>query len=62
MLQDWDGHVCKFKIHGVKLGVCLYPRAHTNLNRIDLPMYESKEDLREKLKVAVTMVAAGDLE
>jgi E3 ubiquitin-protein ligase NEDD4 len=59
VLQGNDGNVRKFTIHGVNLGVCLYPRAHTCFNRIDLPMYESKEDLREKLKLAVTMVATG---
>ena len=31
----------------------------TCLNRIDLPLYDSLDDLREKLKLAVTMVATG---
>jgi hypothetical protein len=31
----------------------------TCFNRIDLPLYESREDLKEKLKLAVTMVATG---
>jgi hypothetical protein len=31
----------------------------TCFNRIDLPLYQSKEDLYEKLKLAVTMVATG---
>ena len=59
VLQGNDGNVRKFTIHGVNLGVCLYPRAHTSFNRINLPIYESKEDLREKLKLAITMVATG---
>lgn len=59
VLQGNDGNVRKFTIHGVNLGVCLYPRAHTSFNQIDLPIYESKEDLREKLKLAITMVATG---
>uniref|UniRef100_A0A8C6YV81 HECT-type E3 ubiquitin transferase n=1 Tax=Nothoprocta perdicaria TaxID=30464 RepID=A0A8C6YV81_NOTPE len=29
------------------------PRAHTCFNRLDLPLYESFEDLREKLLMAV---------
>jgi hypothetical protein len=41
----------------------MYPKAHTCFNRIDLPDYESIDELREKLKIAVTMVATGfDLE
>mmetsp|Transcript_29660 Transcript_29660/g.53632 ORF Transcript_29660/g.53632 Transcript_29660/m.53632 type:complete len:741 (+) Transcript_29660:238-2460(+) len=59
VLQGNDGNVRKFTIHGVHLNVCIYPRAHTCFNRIDLPMYTSKEELREKLKLAVTMVATG---
>lgn len=59
VLQGNDGNIRKFTIHGVSLEVCLYPRAHTCFNRIDLPRYETKNDLREKLKLAVTMVATG---
>ena len=59
VLQGNDGNIRKFTIHGVPVGVCLYPRAHTCFNRIDLPMYETKEDLEEKLKLAVTMCASG---
>jgi HECT-domain (ubiquitin-transferase) len=59
VLQGNDGNIRKFTIHGVSMDVCLYPRAHTCFNRIDLPQYRTKEDLREKLKLAVTMVATG---
>jgi hypothetical protein len=59
VLQGNDGNVRKFTIHGVSVGTCLYPRAHTCFNRIDLPMYETKEELKEKLKLAVTMCASG---
>jgi len=59
VLQGNDGNVRKFTIHGVHLGTCLYPRAHTCFNRIDLPLYESKEDFYERLKLAVTMVSTG---
>jgi hypothetical protein len=63
VLQGNDGNVRLFTIHGISVGVCLYPRAHTCFNRIDLPTYESKDDLRERLKLAVTMVSTGfDLE
>jgi len=59
VLQGNDGNVRKFTIHGVTLATCMYPRAHTCFNRIDLPAYASKADLEEKLKLAVTMVATG---
>jgi hypothetical protein len=59
VLQGNDGNIRKFTINGVNVNVCLYPRAHTCFNRIDLPMYESKEELKERLKLAVTMVATG---
>jgi len=59
VLQGNDGNIRKFTIHGVSTHVCLYPRAHTCFNRIDLPSYETKEELKEKLKLAVTMVATG---
>jgi len=59
VLQGNDGNVRKFTIHGVGVDVCLYPRAHTCFNRIDLPMYETRQDLKEKLKLAVTMASTG---
>eukprot|EP00560_Eucampia_antarctica_P000893 CAMPEP_0197835122 /NCGR_PEP_ID=MMETSP1437-20131217/24804_1 /TAXON_ID=49252 ORGANISM="Eucampia antarctica, Strain CCMP1452" /NCGR_SAMPLE_ID=MMETSP1437 /ASSEMBLY_ACC=CAM_ASM_001096 /LENGTH=758 /DNA_ID=CAMNT_0043440319 /DNA_START=49 /DNA_END=2325 /DNA_ORIENTATION=+ len=63
VLQGNDGNIRRFTIHGVDLGVCLYPRSHTCFNRIDLPIYDSIEDLKERLTLAVTMVATGfDLE
>lgn len=59
VLQGNDGNVRKFTIHGVYKDMCLYPRAHTCFNRIDLPMYDTKEDLSEKLKLAITMASTG---
>jgi len=59
VLQGNDGNVRKFTIHGVGVDVCLYPRAHTSFNRIDLPMYETRQDLKEKLKLAVPMASTG---
>ena len=59
VLQCNDGDIRKFTIHGVHLGEFSYPRAHTCFNRIDLPLYPSKEELREKLKLAVTMASTG---
>jgi len=59
VLQGNDGNIRKFTIHGVNIAVCLYPRAHTCFNRIDLPIYEEKSDLQEKLNIAITMSATG---
>jgi hypothetical protein len=59
VLQGNDNNVRLFTIHGLSVETCLYPRAHTCFNRIDLPCYASKADLEEKLKLAVTMVATG---
>lgn len=61
-LQGSEG-VRQFTIQGVELETCLYPRAHTCFNRIDLPRYEEREELAEKLKISITMSATGfDLE
>lgn len=59
VLQGGDGNIKKFTIQGVALKTALFPRAHTCFNRIDLPMYNSKTDLREKLKIAVTKCGTG---
>lgn len=59
VLQGNDGNIRKFTIHGVDLATCLYPRAHTCFNRIDLPIYQTKEQLSEKLTLAVQMEATG---
>eukprot|EP00804_Cyclotella_cryptica_P015284 CCRYP_005400-RA/>CCRYP_005400-RA protein AED:0.03 eAED:0.03 QI:272/1/1/1/1/1/3/867/694 len=58
-LQGSDANIRKFTIHGVTLETCVYPRSHTCFNRIDLPIYEDKEELEEKLKIAITMASTG---
>lgn len=63
VLQGSDGSVRKFTINGVPVDVCLYPRAHTCFNRLDLPMYDTRAEMEEKLNLAVRMYASGfDLE
>lgn len=59
VLQSNDGNIRNFTIHGVSAEICFYPRAHTCFNRIDLPLYETKQDLQQRLKLAVTMSATG---
>jgi len=60
--SDGNGIIQKFTIHGVAVKDCLYPRAHTCFNRIDLPLYSSRAELSDKLKVAVQLESGFDLE
>jgi len=59
VLQGSDGEVKLFTIHGVTLEDSAFPRSHTCFNRIDLPMYKSKEELKEKLNIAITTCVTG---
>jgi len=59
VLQGNDGNIKKFCIHGVSRDQYAYPRAHTCFNRIDLPNYSSKRELREKVGQAVSMTYVG---
>lgn len=59
VLQGNDGNIKKFCVHGVSRDQYVYPRAHTCFNRIDLPNYSSKRELREKLGQAVSMTYMG---
>jgi hypothetical protein len=59
VLQGNDGNIRQFCINGVTKEYSLYPKAHTCFNRIDLPVYSSKDELREKLKVAIATSATG---
>jgi len=62
-LQGPDGELRNFSIEGVTLDTCVYPRSHTCFNRLDLPLYETRDQLEEKLRIAVTMASTGfDLE
>ena len=57
-LQGNDGNIRKFTLHGDK-NVKVFPRAHTCFNRIDMPIYKSKEELSKYLSLAVSMEATG---
>lgn len=59
VLQGIDGNIKKFTIHGVDSNHYHYPRAHTCFNRIDLPAYDSKKTLEERLRTAITMSGTG---
>jgi E3 ubiquitin-protein ligase NEDD4 len=59
VLQGSDGNIKLFTLNGIAMKPGLFPRSHTCFNRLDLPMYKSKAELREKLKIAVTQCATG---
>lgn len=59
VLQGNDGNIKLFCVHGVSTDQYFYPRAHTCFNRIDLPNYSSKNELRERLRQAVSMNYVG---
>jgi hypothetical protein len=59
VLQGSDGNIKLFTLNGITMKPGLFPRSHTCFNRLDLPMYKSKAELREKLKIAVTQCATG---
>jgi len=58
-LQGYGGAIRKFTIMGVGLDTCIYPKSHTCFNRIDLPVYGTRDELEEKLKIAITMCSTG---
>ena len=58
-LQGHDPNIRKFAISSISLSTSVFPRAHTCFNRIDLPLYKTKQDLKEKLTLAVQMEATG---
>lgn len=54
-----DGRICPFAIQCVSKDECLYPRAHTCFNRIDLPRYDEEKDLRIALSLVIQMEVTG---
>jgi len=47
-LQGNDGNVKQFTIESVTLEQSVFPRAHTCFNRVDLPLYKTKDDMISK--------------
>ena len=61
-LQTHSGNTSPFTILGVKREHKMFPEAHTCFNRLELPMYTSKAELKKKLLVAIEMEMRLDLE
>jgi hypothetical protein len=60
-LQSDGGVVKPFKIMPVRREMCMYPRAHTCFNSVELPVYEDKMELRECLEMVICMQATDKL-
>lgn len=58
-LQGVDGNIKKFTIQGIDHKVYMFPKSHTCFNRIDLPDYVSRNELKEKLTIAITTSFVG---
>lgn len=59
VLQGNDGNIRRFTITGMPLSQGIFPRGHTCFNRINLPLYNSKEDLRQYVTLAINMENTG---
>ena len=59
MLQGNDGNIRKFTVNSITKQASIFPRAHTCFNRIDLPLYENKKELKKYLTLAVSMECTG---
>lgn len=58
-LQGNDGNVKPFTIDSINIQESVYPRAHTCFNRIDLPMYSTKEEMRFRMMQALQLEGVG---
>lgn len=59
MLQGNDGNIRKFTVNSIDKKTSIFPRAHTCFNRIDLPLYENKKELKKYLTLAIQMECTG---
>jgi len=59
MLQGNDGSIRKFTINSILKSASIFPRAHTCFNRIDLPLYDNKKELKKYLTMAIQMECTG---
>ena len=58
-LQGRDGDIRHFTIDSVNLSDSIFPRAHTCFNRIELPLYKSYDEMKRRVKEAITMELTG---
>lgn len=58
-LPGRDGAIRKFTLRSIPLHTAVYPRAHTCFNRVDLPLYETKDALERALDFVITHFASA---
>lgn len=58
-LQGNDGNVKLFTIDALKLEDSVFPKSHTCFNRIDLPLYTSKEEMKFRIGQALAYEGTG---
>ena len=58
-LQSYDGNLRQFCITSVTKAQSSMPRSHTCFNRIDLPLYDTMEELDQMLGLAVNYGMTG---
>ena len=58
-LQSNDGNIKKFTIESIEFKDSVYPKAHTCFNRIELPLYKSKQDLKTYVLQAINLEICG---
>jgi E3 ubiquitin-protein ligase NEDD4 len=58
-LQGNDGNCRKFAVTSIPKQQSIFPKAHTCFNRIDLPLYDSKEEMTKFVTMAVQLQVTG---
>ncbi|KAF0685079.1 hypothetical protein As57867_022882, partial [Aphanomyces stellatus] len=58
-LTSYDGKICYFTLKGINYTPGCYPCAHACYNRIDLPLYPSKELMNEALNMLLLSDPTG---
>jgi len=58
-LQSHDGKLCWFALQSAKVKEQPFIIAHTCFNRLDVPMYRTKEELDKQLHLVLSMEVSG---
>lgn len=58
-LQGNDGNIRLFTVTSMPLSQGIFPRSHTCFNRIDMPVYANKKQLKKYLTLAIQLEATG---
>ncbi|KAF0709140.1 Aste57867_6079 [Aphanomyces stellatus] len=58
-LTSHDGRLCPFSLHAIPYTKGVFPKVHSCFNRIDLPIYPTRELLKEGIFVLVNIQDAA---